>query len=201
MASNCSASGFSLGCRLVDEFRAAGEDQSARIVSKIRNHKRNACALALGSPSFQLAATITKFKKSESIGQYGKFNHSRIKNMIHIIRYSFIRSDPGTDRPTDLSSKEVIHFHAFAYTFMQSRTHSRRRQMYEGFFPFVEATSRFLGSYEKALASFSSFWNVIRLPVTRSVGLKEQGGPGVSETRGGARGVIDRRHEAPPRVT
>ena len=35
----------------------------------------------------------------------------------------------------------------------------------------------------------------------RSVGLKGQGGPGVSETRGGARGVIDRRHEAPPRVT
>ena len=70
-----------------------------------------------------------------------------------------------------------------------------------GFFSFVEATSRFLGSYEKALASFSSFWNVIRLPVTRSVGLKGQGGPGVSETRGGARGVIDRRHEAPPRVT
>ena len=69
------------------------------------------------------------------------------------------------------------------------------------FFSFVEATSRFLGSYEKALASFSSFWNVIRLPVTRSVGLKGQGGPGVSETRGGARGVIVRRHEAPPRVT
>ena len=69
------------------------------------------------------------------------------------------------------------------------------------FFSFVEATSRFLGSYEKALASFSSFWNVIRLPVTRSVGLKGQGGPGVSETRGGARGVICRRHEAPPRVT
>ena len=122
MASNCSASGFSLGCRLVDEFRAAGEDQSARIVSKIRNHKRNACALALGSPSFQLAATITKFKKSESIGQYGKFNHSRIKNMIHIIRYSFIRSDPGTDRPTDLSSKEVTHFHAFR-TLSCSRGH------------------------------------------------------------------------------
>ena len=37
--------------------------------------------------------------------------------------------------------------------------------------------------------------------MTRSVGLKGQGGPGVSETRGGARGVIDRRHEAPPRVT
>ena len=53
----------------------------------------------------------------------------------------------------------------------------------------------------ETLASFSSFWNVIRLPVTRSVGLKGQGGPGVSETRGGARGVIDRRHEAPPRVT
>ena len=69
------------------------------------------------------------------------------------------------------------------------------------FFSFVEATSRFLGSYEKALASFSSFWNVIRLPVTRSVGLKGQGGPGVSETRGGARDVIVRRHEAPPRVT
>ena len=69
------------------------------------------------------------------------------------------------------------------------------------FFSFVEATSRFLGSYEKALASFSSFWNVIRLPVTRSVGLKGQGGPGVSETRGGARDVIDRRHEASPRVT
>ena len=65
----------------------------------------------------------------------------------------------------------------------------------------MEATSRFLGSYEKALASFSSFWNVIRLPVTRSVGLKGQGGPGVSETRGGARGVIVRRHEASPRVT
>ena len=71
----------------------------------------------------------------------------------------------------------------------------------EGFFSFVEATSRFLGSYEQALASFSSFWNVIRLPVTRSGGLKGQGGPGVSETRGGARGVIVRRHEAPPRVT
>ena len=70
-----------------------------------------------------------------------------------------------------------------------------------GFFSFVEATSRFLGSYEKALASFSSFWNVIRLPVTRSVGLKGQGGPGVSETRGGARDVIVRRHEASPRVT
>ena len=70
-----------------------------------------------------------------------------------------------------------------------------------GFFSFVEATSRFLGSYEKALASFSSFWNVIRLPVTRSVGLKGQGGPGVSETRGGACDVIVRRHEAPPRVT
>ena len=69
------------------------------------------------------------------------------------------------------------------------------------FFSFVEATSRFLGSYEKALASFSSFWNVIRLPVTRSVGLKGQGGPGVSETRGGACDVIVRRHEAPPRVT
>ena len=69
------------------------------------------------------------------------------------------------------------------------------------FFSFVEATSRFLGSYEKALASFSSFWNVIRLPVTRSVGLKGQGGPGVSETRGGTRDVIVRRHEAPPRVT
>ena len=69
------------------------------------------------------------------------------------------------------------------------------------FFSFVEATSRFLGSYEKALASFSSFWNVIRLPVTRSVGLKGQGGPGVSETRGGARDVIVRRHEASPRVT
>ena len=69
------------------------------------------------------------------------------------------------------------------------------------FFSFVEATSRFLGSYEKALASFSSFWNVIRLPVTRSVGLKGQGGPGVSETRGGACGVIVRRHEASPRVT
>ena len=68
-----------------------------------------------------------------------------------------------------------------------------------GFFSFVEATSRFLGSCEK-------LWLVslplgIRLPVTRSVGLKGQGGPGVSETRGGARGVIDRRHEAPPRVT
>ena len=37
--------------------------------------------------------------------------------------------------------------------------------------------------------------------MTRSVGLKGQGGPGVSETRGGARGVICRRHEAPPRVT
>ena len=37
--------------------------------------------------------------------------------------------------------------------------------------------------------------------MTRSVGLKGQGGPGVSETRGGARDVIDRRHEAPPRVT
>ena len=37
--------------------------------------------------------------------------------------------------------------------------------------------------------------------MTRSVGLKGQGGPGVSETRGGACGVIDRRHEAPPRVT
>ena len=70
-----------------------------------------------------------------------------------------------------------------------------------GFFSFVEATSRFLGSYEKALASFSSFWNVIRLPVTRSVGLKGQGGPGVSETRGGACDVIVRRHEASPRVT
>ena len=70
-----------------------------------------------------------------------------------------------------------------------------------GFFSFVEATSRFLGSYEKALASFSSFWNAIRLPVTRSVGLKGQGGPGVSETGGGARAVIDRRHEASPRVT
>ena len=69
------------------------------------------------------------------------------------------------------------------------------------FFSFVEATSRFLGSYEKALASFSSFWNVIRLPVTRSVGLKGQGGPGVSETRGGACDVIVRRHEASPRVT
>ena len=67
-----------------------------------------------------------------------------------------------------------------------------------GFFSFVEATSHFLGSYEKALASFSSFWNVIRLPVTRSVGLKGQGGPGVSETRGGARDAIVRRHEAPP---
>ena len=65
----------------------------------------------------------------------------------------------------------------------------------------MEATSRFLGSYEKALASFSSFWNVIRLPVTRSVGLKGQGGPGVSETRGGACDVIVRRHEASPRVT
>ena len=53
----------------------------------------------------------------------------------------------------------------------------------------------------ETLPSFSFLWNVIRLPVTRSVGLKGQGGPGVSETRGGARGVICRRHEAPPRVT
>ena len=69
-----------------------------------------------------------------------------------------------------------------------------------GFFSFVEATSHFLGSCEKLCLVSLSFWN-FRLPVTRSVGLKGQGGPGVSETRGGARGVIDRRHEAPPRVT
>ena len=70
-----------------------------------------------------------------------------------------------------------------------------------GFFSFVEATSHFLGSCKKLCLVSLSFWNVIRLPVTRSAGLKGQGGPGVSETRGGARGVIDRRHEAPPRVT
>ena len=70
-----------------------------------------------------------------------------------------------------------------------------------GFFSFVEATSHFLGSCEKLCRVSLSFWNVIRLPVTRSVGLKGQGGPGVSETGGGARDVIDRRHEASPRVT
>jgi hypothetical protein len=69
------------------------------------------------------------------------------------------------------------------------------------FFSFVEATSHFLGSCEKLCRVSLSFWNVIRLPVTRSVGLKGQGGPGVSETGGGARDVIDRRHEASPRVT
>ena len=64
----------------------------------------------------------------------------------------------------------------------------------------VEATFQARGAASKLCrVSLNSF--PFRLPVTRSVGLKGQGGPGVSETRGGARDVIDRRHEAPPRVT
>ena len=64
----------------------------------------------------------------------------------------------------------------------------------------VEATSQARGAASKLCrVSLISFY--FRLPVTRSVGLKGQGGPGVSETRGGARDVIVRRHEASPRVT